>query len=452
MDAASDHDSCLLRAIERYRAPGKVSTKSYKCELNSIDIPQSSEGQTREQIAVVLDHTDALLLLDKTKLLAVSDWFLAECNAADARQSRLETAATAKYRSVKYLFVIGETDSDGVAGLTNVDLDYDIDTHIEHLRTKPSALVKNEEDVVMQETQAPTHETRKMSDLEKTYRGLFQLLKLTPSGVVKWYDNSTVESTCISQVVSLGTHLKMLPAIRSKMPAFWHFLGQRRWPAIKEDPPLWLCLALDLQDAEIYKEAATHIIGCQVRWLPTWTKAKDCIPENVLAVLERKADKLMLQVFSAIQGLNQATVTRAKKRLPAATAEKVSHVHCKDTWTVVCIWHDFFITTCAALDDGKGEYDISQMAGLFRIIERGGEAYLPMQATLESIEKSFPDNTDDALGTLTEMKRYASEVVKPLLKSGLQYKGWDDLGYLTCVEIEDRDIPFQTEIAEDNEF
>lgn len=50
------------------------------------------------------------------------------------------------------------------------------------------------------------------------------------------------------------------------------------------------------------------------------------------------------------------------------------------------------------------------------------------------------------------MKNFASEQVRPLLKNNLQYHGEKQLGYFTCVELEDKDFPFDVRKVEDNDF
>jgi hypothetical protein len=47
--------------------------------------------------------------------------------------------------------------------------------------------------------------------------------------------------------------------------------------------------------------------------------------------------------------------------------------------------------------------------------------------------------------TLKHLKHEASKIVAPLTKSTLQYEQKEELEYLTCVEIDESDIPWEKE-------
>ncbi|KAF1346629.1 hypothetical protein BDV97DRAFT_357471 [Delphinella strobiligena] len=243
------------------------------------------------------------------------------------------------------------------------------------------------------------------------------------------------------------------------MSTFFYKMAQRLWTAIASDPPLWLCVAVALKEPEIYKEAAVHLVGCQLQWHPNWTMPKSRIQADVLAKLERKADKLLLDIFKVIHGLHQSSVTKPTKakaanstlNQTAPSGERVSPAFDKHAWIIVNIFHDFWITQCAVLDNGQGDYNMIGIAHILRQIERGGEAYLPTQSVLDLVYNNFPTNKEDILNVLAELKKYASLLVRPLLENNLQYKG-PGLDPLTCVEIEKEDIPFEVEDVEETEF
>lgn len=102
----------------------------------------------------------------------------------------------------------------------------------------------------------------------EAYPALFQLLKLSPAGVIPLTNNTGVRAELFSCVVSLGSSLGVLPTLRTNMGLFFYKQGSSRWVAVKDDPPVWLYLAETLKKVEIYKEAAIHLIGCLLQWPP----------------------------------------------------------------------------------------------------------------------------------------------------------------------------------------
>lgn len=91
---------------------------------------------------------------------------------------------------------------------------------------------------------------------------------------------------------------------------------------------------------------------------------------------------------------------------------------------------------------------MTRLAHIYRQLERGGEAYLPTEETCGMVQRLFPQCKDDVMPILFEMKKYASELVRPLFRSCLQYNGAEELDYLTCAEIDDSDVPFGVDDSE----
>lgn len=343
-----------------------------------------------------------------------------------------------------------------------VPLDYDIETYLKRFQKTmqiPAPLKQEGGDPMEIDHKTAQNGSQEAFTTTEVYVAMLQFLKLSPSGVVKCVTQSGTRSALIWQVVSLGRRLGALATLHTSMSTFFYKMAQRLWTAIASDPPLWLSLAVVLNEADIYKEAAIHLIGCQLQWHPNWTVSKSRIPANVLVKLERKADKLMLEIFKVIHGLHQSSVTKPTKAKAANSTlnnnapngERVSPAFGKHAWIIVNIFHDFWITQCSVLDNGRGDYNMHGIAHILRQIERGGEAYLPTQSVLDLVYNNFPNNKEDILNVLTELKRFAGELVRPLLVNELQYKG-PRLDYLTCVEVGKDDIPFEVEDVEETEF
>ena len=433
---------------------------------------------TKDLILIILGK-EATLLVHKAPLIAVSQWFAKQCKAAASVEDDLDPHVRKLYDPIKYLFVLEASCANDLPGLRQERLDYEIEKYLATYPDKTSisdeassivspASAKVGKPIKKEDGGVPTQELpvaqgdrkpdQSMMNISDSYRALLQFLKSPPlcAFPIRFSDEVSIRSSLLATVVSLGERFEAMPIIRIHMNTLLYKLGgPKRLDAIKNDPPLWLCMATTLEDAELFKEAAIHIIGCQLQWLPTWTVPRSKISSKVLLILERKADRLMLEIFIVKQGLNKATVMRPsrKKQLGEKRIEfeNVSPWHDVDAWLIVSLFRDFLATTCAVVDRGNGVYGMANMAHVFRHIERGD--YLAPKTTMECARNNFPNGGEGVLDVVAELKKHATNMVSPLLRSTLQYKGADSLGYLTCVDIEAMDIPFVVRAAEeDGEF
>jgi len=131
----------------------------------------------------------------------------------------------------------------------------------------------------------------------------------------------------------------------------------------------------------------------------------------------------------------------------------VNHHNDPDGWVVVNIWRDWIaehlshLTRREAGDNGsphstllcsheKGD-DCLTVAGFYRALRKGGDAYLPADKVIDEEwwNSEYFHYDEKVVGQrLVALKGHASEIVKPLLDSHLQYAERDNLEYLTCVE------------------
>lgn len=89
------------------------------------------------------------------------------------------------------------------------------------------------------------------------------------------------------------------------------------------------------------------------------------------------------------------------------------------------------------------------MASMYRAIALGGDAYLPFESMIKKWNNQEYDIDDAAQReALAELKRAASKIVSSVVESSLSYGSKDELDYLTCIRIEDEDVPWN--IQEDD--
>lgn len=347
-----------------------------------------------------------ILLLDRGETIAISAWFAEQCNDPPLNCSHLSPKAAEKYDRVKQLFVLSSDAGKDIPGLVQVPLDYDVETYLKRFLPITNARLENFKregatdsmDMDTPTTEIEAQKSKVVTPIEETYKALFQLLKLSPPGVILFEDEHGIKATLLSHVALLGSRLQALSTLRTNMSNLFYRMGPTRWAAIERDPPLWLCIAEILEDAEIYKEAAVHLIGCQLKWAPEWSIPKSRISQAAMDKLERSADKLMLQILKVKQALNQATVRKQRPlRSGNITSELVSPDSNPATWIVVSICREFWAANCAVLDDGLGNYNMKMIAHLYRIIERGGEAYLATQGVHNIVRAHHPNSVGEVM-------------------------------------------------------
>lgn len=143
----------------------------------------------------------------------------------------------------------------------------------------------------------------------------------------------------------------------------------------------------------------------------------------------------------------------------------VSQLNNPIAYSTVNLWSDWFREHLGYLlykddPDGDDSPPVSALcdhkegecltdAGLFRMISKGGDSYLPAEAVLENWNRAYFKPDDATIrATLQKMKSKATVIVKDLVQSTLNGSN-DKLDYLTCIDIEDEDVPWETSMDED---
>lgn len=95
------------------------------------------------------------------------------------------------------------------------------------------------------------------------------------------------------------------------------------------------------------------------------------------------------------------------------------------------------------------------VAGFYRVISRGGDSYLPADEVVANWNQDLDFHEATIRATLQRLKSKASEIVKDLVVSTVKESN-AKLDYLTCIEIESEDVPWETfkdeEVQDEDEF
>lgn len=223
------------------------------------------------------------------------------------------------------------------------------------------------------------------------------------------------------------------------------------WHAIAEQPTAWLMIGLKLENENIFSEAFVHLVGLFPN-LPTDSPA---IPENVLTNIEAKSRALRYRRYDVdanlLQTMLQIGPKSSKTEKPASPFANPAIYH------VVNVWRDWISDHLANLKrpdasafaktwfcDHSAGGDCLTVSGVYRTISCQGDAYMPADKVIKELYKAEINNWNPKTvqRSLDELKKAAAEIVSPLVQSTLQYTDSDKLPYLTCVDVEQGDIPW----------
>lgn len=240
------------------------------------------------------------------------------------------------------------------------------------------------------------------------------------------------------------------------------------WEAIAKDASRWLFLSIQLENVSIFKEAFIHVAGCYPKW--PWT-----IPQTSLSpALQRSIEIRSCQVNSQRDMIDKRLqrITVACLEDPADRSSRLgpaSSIGNPTVWIMVNIWRDWIGSHIAALDEDIDHANFRselcrhpdhgeclRPAGFYRRVSEGGAAYLPGAAVLGNWnhdcfthEGTAAQWEACATAALKALKDKGSDFVKPLIQSNLKYPG--RLDYLTCIEVEDDDVPWKKEMKTDGD-
>ncbi|PBP22755.1 hypothetical protein BUE80_DR006384 [Diplocarpon rosae] len=221
--------------------------------------------------------------------------------------------------------------------------------------------------------------------------------------------------------------------------------GKDLYLAIMNDPPRWMHLAVYLESAPIFREGVIHVVGN----FPVWVWSSFHPHELFSPVLEIMGKKLRdLKALKA--AANASLITTSVLGEGSETSINSLSRATLHSWFVVQLWRDWFAGSLAK-GNGKADQEKNRVhAEVYRTLQKGGDAYLPIGQVLEQLEAIR--SSDQALGTaerkqverdLEFMKKSAQKQVAPLCinysmlsveKAGIEW--------FTCITVEKQEMPW----------
>ena len=269
-----------------------------------------------------------------------------------------------------------------------------------------------------------------VSKFRDVYKSLFAAFYDEPLNVSN--DDTQVALKQTEDLVEVAKTLQAVPAIRAQVSNVLQEFRQKIYVAIKDNPPRWLNLSLELESAPIFSEAIIHIIGCWPDW--PWDTPRQALAPELVPLIEHKARALKAQRWEVDRMLLINTINYGEgDQLRSATLKEDP-----DAWLAVGIFRDWFVlelNSCATP---------SEIGRVYRKLLKGGDAYLTnaeVDPTVEWVGSNL--DPDSIIKDLQLMKNFASKAVENICENGLMVSPDAlDLGYLTCVDIRPDDYPW----------
>ncbi|PLB38504.1 BTB/POZ domain-containing protein [Aspergillus candidus] len=306
--------------------------------------------------------------------------------------------------------------------------------------------------------------------------------------------NSVNIATAYSECRSLLALADMYDALPVTGPRVDHHLlgfGSRLFKQIAKYPPSYLKLGYLARSRVIFAEALIHVVGQWPAGLPHLRNGPySPLPSTVLDIIEDKVEDLEYMKARIDSKLLRLTLTTSR-------GERVSPTNAYLDWLAISLFRQWLVDSTTpppapilkntsanaypATNNPTGRSSQSashhrqqdhhssstaskpsasplSSAQVYRLIGTpSSQAYLPHDE-LKKFLKVHPTPSSESLYTrdilkrferkMDEIKRLAREIVKPLMRNFLELdlKGgeFSDTGlpYLTCIKVEDEDIPW----------
>jgi hypothetical protein len=236
-----------------------------------------------------------------------------------------------------------------------------------------------------------------------------------------------------------------IPVVRPYLGYCLMQFGRDVYAAILRDPPRWFQLSLYLESAPIFKEAVIHIIGNYSYW-PWSTVQLSDFPEDIKgpgSLFERK----LAELKTLQDGVDRIFLTSAIKiggeEIPLDPTDKKTI----NTWLVIQLWRDWF--TRSITKTGLPTPTKCMDGTIYRLIAKGGDAYLPLETVFNTIKALREPNRmlkvdkQEIEEDLKLMKDFAQKEVR-LLYVNNSMLAVDEAGieHLTCTRVENDEIPW----------
>ena len=229
------------------------------------------------------------------------------------------------------------------------------------------------------------------------------------------------------------------------------------WKAVADDPLDWITISDAAKDAMVYEEAMVHLVGLY----PTHGEQmrEPDVPANVQSMIKNKSRELEFFKMAVDQELLtlslefESAPDKKGKKKEGSSASSTDEDPGTPAAQTHHQWLRYVTRQIQLLQPSGDRTSTPKLMSFYRSIHAGGDNYLPADELVAAWPRALIELRDSKMirQTLKHLKSEASKIVAPLVKSTLQYEQKEELEYLTCVEIDESDIPWERE-EEDTEM
>ena len=347
-----------------------------------------------------------------------------------------------------------------VAGSTPEILPVPLHCALSHVTPTLKAAQKSDEVKIKVESDPKTTDNSIATDWSKACDSLLRSVfaRQRAHGVSR--KNLAAALPQIEGIVSIAQQYGLAHEIQSDFDSlFLEYIGNGRfWELIAQQPVRCLKIGIALKKLPVYEEAFKHLVGISAN-----SKAGthfDGLPDDIQAIIQRRSREL----YNLRRDINEDLLlisisTQNNSKTPQKyLSSTVSQHNRPDDYSTVNVFRDWMAEHIGYLrgntsGPAPGYYlcdhkrGCNTVAGFYRVIDAGREAYLPGDMVWDTFKDSFlHDPEEGEFGSevvkipLTTLKDKASKYVSGLVKSTLHLPSKHELDYLTCVTVGSEDV------------
>jgi hypothetical protein len=254
-------------------------------------------------------------------------------------------------------------------------------------------------------------------------------------------DNITVALSQAEKLVELATELGCVRILRSHLGLSFSNYGKDLLIAITKDPARWITLAISVKNVLIYKECLVHLIGAQPCW-PWKTQIRyKTLPEDIQHLIRTKSVAIQhTREYYEKNLLSMSlpySVSNGQRIIPLDPTQSSQ----KDTWITVQVFRDQLAQRIDELDRSKE--GALHHGTFFRRLGKGTLDLIETDRIRGICEGTMNSNWPDLNKDIKLLRNHARKEVGALAGNSLLIDPDDHgIGYLTCAEVKDEDIPW----------
>jgi len=313
--------------------------------------------------------------------------------------------------------------------------------------------------------------TPNCADWPAAYRAFFTIAcksrppKVEQVGISKRADLALPD---VEAVMAIADHYNALDRLLTAFVSFCqHWQSTKSlWAAVASEPVRWMIISTKLENELVYTEAFIHLAGLYPDF-----DGRERLPAAVTEALAVQASQLRVIRYEINEKL--LTMKFMKLKRDKEKGKKSPHVETAvdphdepvifNTLNVVRNWildHIEYLSLKENKLDEAGTHisyfckhtegdECLTVAGFYRIISRGGDAYLPADGFMRKWNQKFDaEEARIAREGLAAMKMEARNIVAGLVASQLQYREPEKLAHLTCATV--KTLPWTDEAANED--